>query len=1035
MSPCYTYKSMKILRQVALYFQEGGSDKVYEVDLCEVSSDSFVVNFRYGRRGTPLRDGTKTPLAVDRAKAEKIYDALVNEKRSKGYREAGEAAAGAPRKKAAAVSRAASTGQAEELVLQRFDAKLKDPELDKLIWRCGERRLAAALPRLLTLLPQATSPLRRYNIAWACGRIGERAALPALEKLTTDNHPPTAWIAANARLLLLGEEERLEEARARARRWPAAVTAALEPEAPPEPTDSAFTAWAQESKWECLQELYLADVIPGARRMLLQILATAPVVPPAFRNLRRLFKAAELRCDGELMAFFCRTFDRKRQNFRLWSDHFLIGNKWVSAKEELKKDDSRLAYSAKTRTYLRLRAERAFRKLGELRDPAYLPMAMAMLLAYSDTDANPPRSKSISNWDTGISTVRHTDAWNDHWAFSFVLYQNSPRYEKKSNGGYTCQRNFRPGKEPPMAREEAFPEIWDEAPQALLHLLEKSRCAPVHEFAAKALGQNKTFCAELPTSSLALLLAATYSPTWQLGLRLATDRWQKAPAAELLVAVLSAGGAPARQKGLEWLNQQPSFLLEAEVALALLLSPDAELRRRLIDVWRTSPPASTPAGPALLQATLRRLQQLSPNEALATERAADAATAILIGFAQLLPGLEMERIGELLGHPLEELQLLGARILAEHLPLERLDGETLGLLLGAASPAVRAQGVALLARLPLAEMKDADEALLAFCVAGEPEIRRSARLALRAFQRQAPAAAGRLAITLAARLLRADRPAGLHADLALMLREDLGETLSSFGRELGLRLLFAKSPSAQEVGFAVIEQRQLWRELALRELARLAQHEQVAVRQKAWEVLEAETYRVRATPLELIPALDGPWEDSRERAKTFFRERLDGSNFDPVLLVALCDAVTAEARELGREMLRRHFDSREAATYLLRLAQHPSADIQLFASGLLETHAEGRLDLLAELIPFCTRVLTRVWQGRAAKARVLAYLQREGRRSEEAAKLVLPLLESLSATIAVSDRAACLLTLRDLQSAYPHLPSLLRRPALQARTG
>ena len=45
--------------------KEGSSDKLYEVDLVDLERADidarYLVNFRYGRRGTSLRDGTKTP--------------------------------------------------------------------------------------------------------------------------------------------------------------------------------------------------------------------------------------------------------------------------------------------------------------------------------------------------------------------------------------------------------------------------------------------------------------------------------------------------------------------------------------------------------------------------------------------------------------------------------------------------------------------------------------------------------------------------------------------------------------------------------------------------------------------------------------------------------------------------------------------------------------------------------------------------------------------------------------------------------------
>ena len=72
--------TVKLIRTVSLEYREGKSDKVYEVDLCEVGQDQFVVNFRYGRRGTILRDGSKTAVAVNEQDAIAIFDKLVKSK-------------------------------------------------------------------------------------------------------------------------------------------------------------------------------------------------------------------------------------------------------------------------------------------------------------------------------------------------------------------------------------------------------------------------------------------------------------------------------------------------------------------------------------------------------------------------------------------------------------------------------------------------------------------------------------------------------------------------------------------------------------------------------------------------------------------------------------------------------------------------------------------------------------------------------------------------------------------------------------------
>jgi bifunctional non-homologous end joining protein LigD len=72
------------MKQISLFFKEGSSDKEYHAQL-EPKGSGFVVNFQYGRRGSTLTAGTKTPSPLPQAKAEAIYDKLVQEKMAKGY--------------------------------------------------------------------------------------------------------------------------------------------------------------------------------------------------------------------------------------------------------------------------------------------------------------------------------------------------------------------------------------------------------------------------------------------------------------------------------------------------------------------------------------------------------------------------------------------------------------------------------------------------------------------------------------------------------------------------------------------------------------------------------------------------------------------------------------------------------------------------------------------------------------------------------------------------------------------------------------
>jgi predicted DNA-binding WGR domain protein len=77
--------------KTSLYYREGSSDKEYHVQLVPMNG-LFMVNFAFGRRGSTLNTGSKTPVPVDEARAKDIFAKLVREKKAKGYIEGPEGA-------------------------------------------------------------------------------------------------------------------------------------------------------------------------------------------------------------------------------------------------------------------------------------------------------------------------------------------------------------------------------------------------------------------------------------------------------------------------------------------------------------------------------------------------------------------------------------------------------------------------------------------------------------------------------------------------------------------------------------------------------------------------------------------------------------------------------------------------------------------------------------------------------------------------------------------------------------------------------
>jgi bifunctional non-homologous end joining protein LigD len=73
-------------QSISLYYQDGGSDKVYNATIEKVD-DGFLVNFAFGRRGATLQTGTKTTQPVSYEAAKKFFNQLINAKKAKGYTE------------------------------------------------------------------------------------------------------------------------------------------------------------------------------------------------------------------------------------------------------------------------------------------------------------------------------------------------------------------------------------------------------------------------------------------------------------------------------------------------------------------------------------------------------------------------------------------------------------------------------------------------------------------------------------------------------------------------------------------------------------------------------------------------------------------------------------------------------------------------------------------------------------------------------------------------------------------------------------
>jgi hypothetical protein len=672
-----------------------------------------------------------------------------------------------------------------------------------------------------------------------------------------------------------------------------------------------------------------------------------------------------------------------------------------------------------TRKYLRRRVWRTLRRLGELESPDFVKMAVGVLLAFSDADAVPVRSMGYG-W-----SQTYGDAYAPYWAFNHVLYHHSPRYEPLPNPlAFQCKSTYRPGERPPDEREEAFPKLWERTPAGLLHLLDESRCAPVHEFAARALRACPDFLARLDVDVLAMLLERPYEPTARLGFELASQRLDaRREPRSLLLAMARAAYAPARQQAFRWMDEVRHSLLEDTGFLAgLATAPHADTRAYAINLVRGSV-LSTQGVQALVGRLVAALLSLKVKEEGPV--ATDVARVVLAALEPSSRAVGLEVVRDLLAHPLPEVQELGGELLLRRdLRTEPVPDELLQLLVQSEHAPLRALGLRLLALLSESEATLlTQEALLTrLATSPVPDVRAAVRPLLGRLLAASPAAGARVVDALLSALLRRRLPEGVPAHVVAVLSGELAPALAALPAETTWRLLESEDSAAQDLGAQVLARRGTELTVDVPRATRLAGHDVLAVREWAWRWLEAHLPEVRAELATAVGLLDSRWEDTRAFGFRYFRERFAPEDFSLEVLVSVADSVRRDVQAFGRELLTRSFRDADGPALLLRLSEHPAPEVQLFATNYLDRFASGNAALVEQLTPYFIRVLSQVNRGRVARQRVLGFLQREGRSTEAHGRVAMEVLHRMSATIAIEHKAAALEAMLAIAKAQPSIP-------------
>ncbi|GLS42352.1 hypothetical protein [Methylobacterium brachythecii] len=1037
---------MQIVRSARLWFKGGTSDKVYEVDLVEndglVGDARYLVNFRYGRRGASLREGTKTTSPATRESAERTFDSVVVSKINEGYRRTDQAAAGTD--DSSTPERSGSTvGGRERELIARLDAALRSPwpveNVDRLLWRIGEVRIRAATAGLLDLARKAGREAS-YSLVFALARAGGAEAAPALRTIAHTASSRLVGDLAGFALVssLVGDAREIvglsvpdNLARASESRDVDAMVAALSELAAPRDaaraTDAgrALVALAQAAQSDAPLRDALAAVI---LRM--------PARPPYLIGLRKIYKYAEMADDAVLFAAVAHRFETATPMYR--AGHAYRGQVYVpelrrrvNLAEVQGRDHAPVGLADATLHYFKRRIWRTLRKRGELGDPSFAELAAAYLLTLRESDLARPTTWTHFVKDAGgrwSREQRSSGPLAKNWTASQLLQRNDPRARARLSSLSFAE--LPSGAE--ASRPEAFSELWQTRPDLGLRLAGQSPIPPVGILGVRVLKANPDFIARLSSAQIGELLTSAHAEVLQLGFEEARNRLAGGAVDEdLLAMLLRADLVEARRLAADRISREPNLPWSGlTLAFAALTAFYADLDEPVLG-WarerRLGKDVAKPLADEIVAWLLAKPGEPSDAEAAVIRTVRGRLRHLWADGGMPLGDSEMRR---LLAHPAPAVVAAGIDLLG----LSGIDPGTLPdgtwrELLGSPSEDVQEAALTLFGGLGDEDLARHAPLVLAFATSGSTRLRQAARPLVARIASREPAAADRLARELIDTLFATAPDDDYPADIVALLREAMPGQLAALDTGMVWRLLQARAKGAQLLGAELLGSRSP-ENFSVRQIARLGNHGHLSVRNWAMAAYEAAPQRFQAEAQDAVLLVESEWPEIYEFARKQF-DSWPPEVWTPATLAVVTDSVKPEVLAFARHLLRSRLKPEDAEAQLTRLLEHPAQSMHLLVSEMLIGQAQSEA-AFGKLMPLARIVMLQVLKGRVAKDRVAAFLKAEALRDRARAEAVLPLFSDLTLSGTERDRTQAVLTLRDITLAHPGLAASLpigRRPA------
>ena len=899
-------------------------------------------------------------------------------------------------------------------------------EASRLLYKVGELRIPDATYHLLNIAenPQFTEELKddnfRYSLIWALGRCGGIGAAEMINKLIENPTTDAVQRLALDAYLQLASPEVSTKIYAKIKAKISKELDAVINNTQPNESDILLLFPAQAI--DGTPPLYLLYLLsaqnPSYRSFILDIIAEVPLDYPYFQSLRYIFKSAEFRDDFEVLGLISVRLDIVKHSYETKTRY-----EWDSINRrynQYRVRNEKKAFSNRTKAWFQKRIIRKLNLLGEQESAAFCSYAAGILQYYPDTIITAKKETDTRYTYVNRSWKRNVKHYRVYpqIVLPWLTLNTDSEYVTQNPAGskYKFIEAFH--EQIKDKRSEPFQTIWENNLEIALDLLIKCRSNYVAKFALRILENHPT----LFTKNVLLQLAASpLTIKVNFALRrlpdlLSTDKYEP----EDWKILFNAHHVIVRDFAISRVERNPEIFFNsahfAEVLTFNMYQDIAIWFRKNCPQFTISEEEKAP----IFKTIIERIQTIN------TETEAEILLKNSRVFYQKQMRLcPIKTASTLLKQQLENTQLLGAAILVSQKDkIEDIPEQIIAEMMSADFPSIRYKGMELFGALPLESLLEKRDILVSLAISEDAGMRDRVKPIISKLVEQNPKSGVQLASFFVPILLEKENYEGLHDDILDLLTEYLDEHLDHIPSSQMWDLINARYRQANILGAALLPNLDFAKE-SIRDIIKLANHEMPDIRQQCYDYFNANVGRIRYEAEDALKILDSKREESRNFAFDFFTTHYKSGDWTPELLISLCDSTLDDVQGFGKKMLQSFFQKENGEEYLLKLSSHPNVKLQVFATNYLQDFAADNVENFKELLPYFKTVLCQLYKGGTTKKVVFDFLEKEALKNSDVAKMATEILNEVSLTVAIGDKARCIQALCAIQREYPDLETVL----------